>query len=534
MALLLLASAFVQGSFCVDTPLVIPSGLANESSVLTEALYRYGTVNRLKGRETVNCSQLLQYAPLGCDDIQVKTFCCASCRWTYRQCCVGDVIRIAVLNSTLESLWIYHPDEVGNGRWRGLMPDYVSELSLLMGFSYTFVPVQPAFLISGRLVASDDIDISITAFDASFFNVHALSLTFTRPIVEYHHSVAIRRSSRSSGFWRIFSPFSTLLWCIIGAAVVIAGTIFWLVDSRHVDGTGLAPSGAMGAVYFAITTLLVGGEGYEVTTWLGRLVRVSMLFFMLIVRSTYTAELASALTEEVRSGDGPMTLEEAQETKICCLYGKGSAACPSDRWVQPPTTDRESAIEYCLGALRAGIVDGVQSDQFTIAALVARNCDDLVVSSVAYAATELTFVLSQKSKHLAKFLNGAIAYIRTNDKFKEIQERHYPDPCVGHERDKGELVISVKHMSGLFILFASFCIIVMLLYLSHAFMLRVGLWRQSKHDLDSDPVELQPVSTSVTQEEIATIFANQRQLMNVLSQLEKRAVVPKEGAHVGT
>jgi hypothetical protein len=58
------------------------------------------------------------------------------------------------------------------------------------------------------------------------------------------------------------------------------------------------------ALYHAFAGLL-GGEDYEWMTWPARILRLGVLFFCLIINSTYTANLASFFTKQGFTIHGP-------------------------------------------------------------------------------------------------------------------------------------------------------------------------------------------------------------------------------------
>eukprot|EP01064_Diplonema_japonicum_P023161 TRINITY_DN33616_c0_g1_i1.p1 TRINITY_DN33616_c0_g1~~TRINITY_DN33616_c0_g1_i1.p1 ORF type:complete len:551 (+),score=51.10 TRINITY_DN33616_c0_g1_i1:56-1654(+) len=510
---------------CQDTVLVIPSDLSLTSDVPTQLLYDYAKKNNLRARETIQCTDLLEFAPFLCEDQLVSGWCCNACKKVYMNCCKDEKYTIGLLNQTYEPMWTYDPTKDANNRWNGLLPDFLSNLSNILGYEYTLSPIDIIDLVTGNPLITKDIDFSVIGVSHHMFNSYGDTLPYSRPIFLVNHVIIIRKYETGGGYWRIFAPFTTSLWLLILAAMLTSALIFWLVESRYsVSTIQRTPAGALGAAYFAITTLLVGGEGYEVVTYLGRILRMGTLFFVLIINSTYTAELASILTHESRVVDGPTTLNAAKSRRICCLNGKTELPCVSDLWVEPPfnTLTTRAARDFCENALRSGAVDGIMANEFVGNVIASENCDEFMLSGVEYSPTELSFVGGPDVSGVITNINGGIAELRSQITESTIKE-YFPTPCVPDTiSSASNPIVTAKHMSGLFIIFACFSSLVIFLFIARFVLESLRYWPCGGKDDTGKDSAGPSLPAVVSKDEVQLIFTNQKKMMNSLKELREK------------
>jgi hypothetical protein len=69
--------------------------------------------------------------------------------------------------------------------------------------------------------------------------------------------------------------------------------------------------------FYHATAMLLGGEEYEWVTWPGRVLRIAFLFVVLILVSTYTANLAAFFSRPTVVIEGPQTYAELRDAIVC-------------------------------------------------------------------------------------------------------------------------------------------------------------------------------------------------------------------------
>lgn len=84
-----------------------------------------------------------------------------------------------------------------------------------------------------------------------------------------------------------------------------------------VNNTTPAPQGRDYHVsHITSITHHITGEDYEFPTWPSRMFRLGMLFFVVIITSTYTANLASFFTKSSIAFHGPLDMADLQSARV--------------------------------------------------------------------------------------------------------------------------------------------------------------------------------------------------------------------------
>ncbi|CAK0797580.1 unnamed protein product [Prorocentrum cordatum] len=115
---------------------------------------------------------------------------------------------------------------------------------------------------------------------------------------------------------------STVVWSSGPEAVILMG-LSGLTDGKK--GLGLTSHGMVKAVYHAWAALL-GGEDSEWHDWPGRILRLGLLFIVLVVSATYTANLASFFTRPGIKLHGPKDRASLRDAVACVLPEESTVA----------------------------------------------------------------------------------------------------------------------------------------------------------------------------------------------------------------
>ncbi|KAK6242527.1 Ionotropic glutamate receptor [Theobroma cacao] len=107
--------------------------------------------------------------------------------------------------------------------------------------------------------------------------------------------VAPIRNPKSSA-WVFLKPFTVDMWCMTAAAFVIIGIVIWILEHRVNDDFRGPPRRQIVTMFmFSFSTLFKTNQEETVST-LGRVVMVVWLFLLMVITSSYTANLTSILT----------------------------------------------------------------------------------------------------------------------------------------------------------------------------------------------------------------------------------------------
>ncbi|KAK2631951.1 hypothetical protein EUGRSUZ_L02214 [Eucalyptus grandis] len=133
-------------------------------------------------------------------------------------------------------------------------------------------------------------DITITAN-------RSLYVDFTMPFTETGVAMIVPiETSRSTNTWIFFKPLTVDLWLVIGAFFVFTGFVVWTIEHNDNDEFKGPLARQIGIVmWFSFSTLFFAQREKLISNW-SKVVVIVWLFVVLILTSSYTANLSSMLT----------------------------------------------------------------------------------------------------------------------------------------------------------------------------------------------------------------------------------------------
>eukprot|EP00746_Dinoflagellata_sp_MGD_P124400 gnl/MRDRNA2_/MRDRNA2_58993_c0_seq3.p1 gnl/MRDRNA2_/MRDRNA2_58993_c0~~gnl/MRDRNA2_/MRDRNA2_58993_c0_seq3.p1 ORF type:complete len:375 (-),score=56.81 gnl/MRDRNA2_/MRDRNA2_58993_c0_seq3:550-1674(-) len=179
-------------------------------------------------------------------------------------------------------------------------------------------------------------------------------------------------------------PFSWQLWLSVVAVVV--GYTFIVQSIRALDPQldespkFLFHPNSLIRVSYHMWVALLGGDDYEYTTGPGRLVRTGLLFFVMMVTATYTANLAAFFVAPAVKLHGPSDMESLRGSKACYTYEVWAPLIQPfvKELVTPPedaVTSTEDRIQFCYDLLMKDEVDVFIEGQTILPKFALDNCD---------------------------------------------------------------------------------------------------------------------------------------------------------------
>lgn len=375
-------------------------------------------------------------------------------------CCVGQHIKIGIPDVD-NAMADFTPtpgqnttDGVDDGTWTGFLPNLHHRLSLEMGFTYTFIPVSvtseavaqhmnsadststsrnnsiaAAFMVAPRQMLSTGafdmiMDDPRLIYGAAGDSGVALSI----PVVALSQSVLVYKEKVERDMWSMFGPFGGDLWLALSAATVaIAVTMVFLhalATEKDLLRPCISPSVWLKSLYHAWAALL-GGEDHESTTWSSRILRMGMLFLILIIGATYTANLAAFFTAPSVIVHGPMDLDSLGKAKVCYINEEWLSFTTIPAFVAsvvfpaaPPTAldvgaDLRYRMDGCMAMLKSGEADAIV-DQDILLALVVNDmygCEEwTIVPDLNFAPQYQSLVFRDDAQGSALARNYSVAF----------------------------------------------------------------------------------------------------------------------------
>lgn len=135
--------------------------------------------------------------------------------------------------------------------------------------------------------------------DVTIIANRSLYADFTLPYTESGVSMVVPiKDKRHKGAWTFLEPLTTDLWLISGAFFIFTGFVVWFLEHRVNDDFRGTTSNQLGTIFYFTFSTLVFAHREKVVSNLSRVVVIIWLFVVLVLQSSYTANLTSKLTVE--------------------------------------------------------------------------------------------------------------------------------------------------------------------------------------------------------------------------------------------
>jgi ABC-type amino acid transport substrate-binding protein len=358
--------------------------------------------------------------------------------------------------------------------YSGYTIQFFDAIASEMGFSYTVVQDPTAH--TGAAVQSGAVDIGFAHLheSRSFTPDNAHKVTYSQPFYQSMSGAMVLRTKRkASRLFQLFDPFTPSLWAAIIASIGVAAALTIVLDvlapSEDIDEPVLKRLSLerwVKSLYQMVATLL-GGEDYEWVTWPARILRIGVLFMVLFVTSTYTAELAAFYTTPSFAIHGPTDLASLRHSTACIR----SAA--SESRVRPyvqstvvytgelnePNFDEDSN-QFCYRQLQHKQESAFVDDINVLTAFKRRHCRDLhIVPSIHILPVELAFMMTTENADLAINISSAIAHFKSQPAYTTLLQESFgvglSDECSALDTVENIESVGLESMHGMLVIYGS-------------------------------------------------------------------------------
>jgi len=451
-----------------------------------------------------------------------------------RRCCTGLHLKIGLPPYSTPPIVSYT-----DSRFSGFLVALIDALAAEMGFDYEFIAdtlgenfwktagppgvispefqgaggtidlaLMPGNMLSsachGGLYASENEDVCLLNYMSQ--TSYEPYMLLTTPFYTGRFSGLVKVSSEPVGPWRLFEPFSFDVWMAL--AVVIVGTAIFMVVIDHLwpstDTKGKVKFSApaeiegLAKVLYHTSAACLGGEDYEWMTWPARLLRLSLLLCVLVLVSTYTANLASFFTKPTIIVHGPKQMNELPNNRVCVPhrylyrwlvedfllngdidYLPGTETDPVSRetgYRMEPTLIQRGT-QYCLESIAAGTSQIFVGDRNVLHLLHLENCDTTAEANfLSISSLDYTFITNGHTslgQELAVNFSKAIALFRQQRAYQQLEAQYFQAGSACPDVEHSELApVSFHQLGGLFFLVSALAGSAMLLAILRAPYLR--------------------------------------------------------------
>ncbi|XP_019107527.2 glutamate receptor 3.2 isoform X2 [Beta vulgaris subsp. vulgaris] len=311
--------------------------------------------------------------------------------------------------------------------------------------------------------------ITMGEFDAAVGDIAIITnrtmiVDFTQPYADLGLVVIAPVKKLVSSSWAFLGPFTPLMWAVTGVFFLVVGTVIWILEHRINDQFRGPPRQQLKTMlWFSFSTLFFAHRENTVST-LGRIVLAIWLFVVLIIQSSYTANLTSFLTVQQLSfsikGIDSLITSNAQ-----IGFQVGSYA---ENYLNEELNIHRSRLEALNSpedyaeALKSGRVAAVVDEQ-PYANLFLSNYCQFAISGPQFTKSGWGFVFKRDSP-LALDMSTALLELSENGSLQNMTRfwLQKEQGCQHSVNDSEQL--KLDNFVGLFLVYGVACILALIIY----------------------------------------------------------------------
>jgi len=409
------------------------------------------------------------------------------------QCCRGLNFRIGMYQ---EDWPPFHTYDFQTKAYGGAFVLVMEAVAAEMGMALEFVPSPenwPEDDLHRGVVDGVGVELSAPyvhhVFDEEEDTVY-IGKIFTIPFLYSPVSGLVQKEHYKPSMWQLFAPFTTRLWYAILLSIFILSVastlIFQVHGTEHPRGPRECCTDWCHRVYYAWSALLGGGEEFDSITTPARLLRLALLFLVVLITTTYTANLAAFLTEAHMEIKGPSALPDLWTSSVVCTPfdptdpdGGHSFAIQSYAqniiWPRhmPTTTELEESgatswqdeerNDWCIQQVSEGAADIWVSDRYTVQKALFRNqnCESKSIAHwLAVSPIQFGLMLRYEDDDIARNITSAFQFVQQRSLHQQILPQVFDMDAVCPEDETSEMEqVDVIHMWGVFAICGSFVVV---------------------------------------------------------------------------
>ena len=308
-----------------------------------------------------------------------------------------------------------------DGQWQGIAIDLWEKAASELELAFEYKDVSLAEMLSG--VESGKYDAAVGALSATA--ERETLFNFSHPFYHTGLGIAVKRNTSTSwfGFFRaLVSPaFLGAVGALLGLLAII-GALVWLLERKTNEQFPHDPVRGIGAgLWWSSVTMTTVGYGDKApVTLAGRLVGLIWMFASIIIISTVTAGLTTALTLDAL-GSSIEGEDDLATVRTATVEDSTSAARLSRKGISyRPYADLEAA----MAALGADQVDAVVYDQPLLRYIVRTLYADSLTVLTETVEPQVYAIGLPNSSDIRESLNQRLLANTSGQFWSALLERH--------------------------------------------------------------------------------------------------------------
>ncbi|KAF6149049.1 hypothetical protein GIB67_018627 [Kingdonia uniflora] len=348
---------------------------------------------------------------------------------------------------------------------------------------YEFVPFQNANGTSAGTYNDLIYQVYLQNYDAvvgdtTIIANRSMYVDFTLPFTESGVSMLVPVIDKRKSAWIFLKPLSMGLWFTTGAFFIFTGFVIWVLEHRINDDFRGKPANHLGMIlWFSFSTLVFALKEKVVSNY-ARFVVIIWVFVVLIITSSYTANLTSMLTVQRLQ---PKALSKNHE---CVGYQKGSFVLGllkqlgyDESFLKVYNSPEEFDGALSNGSQKGGVC-AVFDEVPYLDLLLARYCGKYTMVGPTYKTDGFGFAFPRGSL-LARDISRAILNVTQGDRMTRITQAWFgrQTSCSDFPKSSSNS-LSLDSFWGLFVIAMVSTVSALLIFSTRFFYNHRYLWRQ--------------------------------------------------------
>ncbi|KAJ7522900.1 hypothetical protein O6H91_18G030800 [Diphasiastrum complanatum] len=333
---------------------------------------------------------------------------------------------------------------------------------------YSFIPfgngiVTPSYDELVRSVASKEFDAAVG--DIEITKSRSDIVDFTQPYTASGLTVLASRKDASSNIaWAFLQPFTPAMWLTTFFFVLVNGLVMWILEHKKNPEFRGEPKKQIATILWFIFSSLFFVQREDVKSTLGKAALLVWLFFVLIIKSSYTASLGSILTVQQSVSQTPGIQSIINQPEVRIGYQTGSfvknylmqLGVTEDRLV-----NLSSLTNYAV-ALNNKSVGAIVDELPYVQLFLSSECNFTAAQEFAKGGWGFAF---PKGSQLALDLSQALLQLSENGELQRLFDTWLrSSDCSSFEVNTNLSDLTLSSFWGLFLLTGSTSLICCLLY----------------------------------------------------------------------
>jgi len=275
-----------------------------------------------------------------------------------------------------------------------------------------------------------------------------------------HVGALVKRISLGDDIWGFFAPFTPLAWTFFFALVLGYGLFTYALeqgyneDFPHTDDDRTKAGTVITEMLWHCTMFSLKDRDKPIKTSAGKCLTVFFSFVIIVVLSSYTANLAAFMISASATEHFVKSQEDLKSKRVSVLCGQST-----ERWVKEnniaKTVVCAHSMEDAVNLVKKGSVDAALGWVDELHYHAAEDCK-VEVSSIAMHATEFSFPVARRDNvpSWRYRFNAALFKLRETGEFHKLRQKWFnigKNPCgaSGSETNPDKAQIKLTNIIGL-------------------------------------------------------------------------------------